>query len=274
MELSREEFLIMKKELLEQEPPCYDMMITLAKRILEPQVNSWCRIPILNGKGYEGDILGEAYLRLMQCVIPGFLLKNGVNGAVNDDHIGFKKWMIKIASNIRYDYIKYENKRLKNIVGDEQSAEGTEPEVESQEDRISMLQEAFYCALDYDTAVYKTLTWLALSIFMLKYDISKIDSTKKVDEVFAEKTLNEMYAILRSASREIPWMYITPDRDRRIKEALDRPYDENISYGETKYSAFYMKKGGKMSISDWVNRINSKIRRAQDDGASDNGRNN
>jgi hypothetical protein len=48
---------------------------------------------------------------------------------------------------------------------------------------------------------------------------------------------------------------------RHLQEALDAPYDRQRCYGHVKYREFFMKKGGKATISDWVNRMNSMIKR-------------
>ena len=60
----------------------------------------------------------------------------------------------------------------------------------------------------------------------------------------------------------ISWLGISEHRKKRIEEALAKPYkDENRALGEVTYKELFMKKGGKATISDWVNRMNEMIKR-------------
>ena len=41
---------------------------------------------------------------------------------------------------------------------------------------------------------------------------------------------------------------------------LAAPFSKDVRYGDMVYADFFMKKGAKASISDWVNRINSGLK--------------
>ena len=80
-----------------------------------------------------------------------------------------------------------------------------------------------------------------------------------------------MYEIVLEASQKIPWIKITKEQDEKILSALRKTREDNVTYGESKYQSFFMKQNGKVSgkksISDWVNRMNSMIKRVMDDEA-------
>ena len=53
------------------------------------------------------------------------------------------------------------------------------------------------------------------------------------------------------------------EQHRRVMAALQQPWDEEHTYGETPYHAFFMKYrgeySGNKSVSDWVNRVNDYV---------------
>lgn len=169
----------------------------------------------------------------------------------------------KYKKRVRQKDFKTED--LDDIKGAEWSADD-----DTKSDRIEQLKMAVNIALESDSSVYKTLTWLAQFVFMIQCDISKIRSNDMIVEQFENKTLSEMYLVIQNAAKKIPWLDIDAVQQRRIEEALNRQWEKDITYGDVKYGTFFMKKGGKKSISDWVNRMNNTIRRAMDNGTSEN----
>ena len=78
-----------------------------------------------------------------------------------------------------------------------------------------------------------------------------------------------MRDILVNAAGRLPWLSLSMEQKKRIDRQLALPFDGGKTYGETTYSTFFMKKGGKATISDWVNRMNERIRRVLANEASD-----
>ena len=82
---------------------------------------------------------------------------------------------------------------------------------------------------------------------------------------FEDKRLQEMYEMLLTAAKRIPWLEINQAQNEKILQALRKKRAGDVSYGETRYCDFFMKSNGKpsgkKSISDWVNRMNGLIKR-------------
>ncbi len=120
------------------------------------------------------------------------------------------------------------------------------------------LAEAFDIVLDSDCKIYKVLTWLAMSLFIIKYDIKRSESSAIVVTAFSDKTLFDMRDVLLKMVQRIDWITINKQQLDKINTALNAEY-RGYKIGQFRYSDFFMKKGGKASISDWVNRMNRLI---------------
>ncbi len=262
---TRDEFDIMVEELLHCKPASYNMLVTIAEKTLRGIVTKWCyNDPYLRGTDAANDIMQDLFLRLIQVTIPLFLLRSD-DGEINDDPNGFKNWIFKIAYNLKKDYSNKVRKDAFNTTSDEEIVieipDGFVIEDEVIEsDAVDVLRKAIDIVINLKSGIYKILTWLANSVFMLAYDITKIKATNMIEKIFSKMTLDEMYRALSGASVYIRWLTFTDSQNLRITTALSMPYDDEKTYGETTYESFYMKKGGKKSISDWINRINTTIK--------------
>ena len=257
----------MVEELLYKEPISFDMLCHIADKTLKSKVSYWCRAEdCLRGRGYEGDIMQEIHIRLMKTTIDFFLLKDGIDGPVNNDPKGFSSWIITVADNLKRDFvnkIRKQDFRTENI-----DISKLEPQMmpdDWDEEREQRLKQAFAIVLSADVSVYKILTWIAQFIFVILCDITKIQSNKKIIEVFEKKTLFEMYDMLCALSKHIDWIEISKEQDEKIMRDLNKEWDDSRVFGEIEYREFFMKvngkKSGKKSISDWMNRMNNMLRK-------------
>ena len=260
-----EEFHIMAEELLHRQPARFDMLYTVADRVLRSGVDFWCGADeTLRGKGCEEDIMQEIQIRLIKNTVSHFLLRDGVEGPFNDDPEGFEDWMFTVAHNVQRDYARRVRMVTMRTTGLQEAAQTDgEPACDAGGDRerTERLAEAFRIVLDADTKVYKVLTWMAQCLFIIRLDVTKIRSNELIVQTFGEKSLYDMHEQILQSARYLPWLRITPAQRQRLQEALDAPYDARRSYGHVKYREFFMKKGGKATISDWVNRMNNTIKR-------------
>lgn len=268
MAFTKEEFDIMVDELLYRDPISFDMLCHIADKTLKATVSYWCNAEdCLRGRGFEGDIMQDIHLQLMKKTVDYFLLREGVDGAVNKDPEGFEDWMFTVAKNVKKAFAnKVRSRDFKTERLDSPELEGVSNDGDQEAQvRIERLKQALSVVLASDVSVYKVLTWLAQMIFMLDSDITKIESNQLIIEAFQDKTLYEMYDMLLSATGQIPWVVVTKKQDEKILAALQKPWDGKNTYGDTKYKAFFMKHNGevsgKKSISDWVNRMNTIIKR-------------
>ncbi len=269
MRFTHEEFALMVNELLYSDPISFDALCRIAEKTLRPLVISWCKTEdCLRGRGFEDDIMQNIHLHLIKTTVNFFLLHKGIDGPYNNDPEGFERWMVTVAKNLKRDFANQVRGRdFKTAAMDDPSIISA-PAADDKEDGIDKLKEAFAIALDADVSVYKVLTWLAQAIFVLDTGVTKIKSNELILDAFEDKTLYEMYEMLLIAAKRIPWLEITCAQNDKILKALRKMHISGVSYGETRYSDFFMKSNGKpsgkKSISDWVNRMNGLIKRESD----------
>lgn len=274
--ISKEEFNEMVDQLLNDNEVKFDALCSIAERTLRSTVVHWCvNDPYLCGKQLEDDIMQEIYIRLIKTCKSSFLLRNGVDGEINNDPEGFKSWLFKVAINIKRDFAS----STRNLNFKEREfADGEEEKIsddtlelsENSEERNELLKAAFGIVLNSDSQIYKILTWIAQCLFILKFDITKIQSNGMIVEQFEDKTLREMYQLILDASKTIPWVVISTKQCDKIEAQLSDLWIDGRMYGQVKYSEFFMKKGGKATISDWVNRMNNMIKRVVRNESSNN----
>ncbi len=270
MTISTEEFETMVHQLLEEETVRFDALCQIAQKVLPRSVKRWCDADdCLRGRGYEEDIMQNIQLKLMSTTISYFLLRDGVEGPVNRDPDGFRSWMFQVARNVTRDFgncIRKNDFHTQPLQEDPDS----EPDLPAEPEAIhtERLKEAVDIALQGDVQIYKTLTWLAQCLTILEADVSKHQSNGLIVEAFSKKTLSQMYQMLQDSAKEFPWLALTQAQHQKILDALNQPWDDKLRYADVCYEVFFMKKGGKNTISDWMNRMNNRIRRAMEDGSS------
>lgn len=272
-EISRDEFNIMIEQLMDESNVKFDMLCSIADKILRSTVVHWCaNDPSLCGKQLEDDIMQEIYIRLIKTCKSSFLLRNGVDGEINNVPDGFKSWLFKVALNIKRDYANaVRNRGFKErgfTDGEEETFAADSDSAEYTEERCELLKAAFEIVLNSDNKVYKVLTWIAQCLFVLEFDITKIQSNGMIIDRFSTKTLREMYMIVLDSSKRIPWIVISARQQSKIEAQLAKPWTDGRVYGQVRYDEFFMKKGGKATISDWVNRMNNLVKRVVRDEAS------
>lgn len=249
-------------EMLSKNGPKFDTMLYIVDTLLANPVRRWCyEDPALRGKQYEDDIMQEIRIRLIKTCIPNFLFRK--EGAINNDPDGFKSWLFRVAMNIRNDFAKKIRKRQFNETEeliDESLSESPESEVSGNEyERLSF---AFSIVLNSGSGVYKVLTWIAQALLVLNCDMTRVDATNELIKRFDSMTINDMYTVIINDAALIPWLRINELQKNSICTELKKLHHSGKIIGEMKYCEFYMKKGSRASISDWVNRMDGLICKA------------
>lgn len=273
MAFTKEEFDIMVEELLYREKVSFDMLCKITEKTLKKRVEYLCRTDkYLRGRGYENDILQEIYLRVIKKTVSRFLLKNGVNGEVNNDPDGFKSWLIKLGDNIYRDFskkVRGYDFRNEDIDGEDviKIPAGDPPAIP--EETVEKLKQSFSIVLSSNSSVYKILTWLALNLIILENNEPKIEANDVLLRIFEEMTLNDMYKVVCVHAEKIPWLEITPEQHAKIRKKLNKKRSVNATYGELRYKEFFMlcagEKSGKKSVSDWMYRMNELIKKKMEE---------
>lgn len=271
--ITEKEFDKIIDEVIYQKPPRYDTLLEVARRILYPTVKRWCYNDLSLRRHQElDDVMSEICIRIMTTCVTCFFLRDDLpdGETLNRDRVGLVKWMFVVARHKKCDIahdLRSVDLRSTSIDDRElRSLEAPDPELERE--RIKRLSKAFSIVLDSDASIYKVLTWLAVILFMIHLDMTKIDSTSKIVEEFSDKPLNELWSVILGYSEEIEWVRITKSQRARIESALKKRNKDGRTFGETPFRNFFMKKGGKGSVSDWMNRINTHVRAEIKDGTS------
>ena len=265
--ITQSEFDRIIEELICTQPARYDALCAAAKKLVSGKLARKCaQSPALARTCTAEDLLSEVYIRLIKSAIPGFFYRTE---ELNRDVEGFCRWVYTIAGNLCIDHIKAASLRytlpldapLDDVelylqIPDPDAQAAFSPDADA-----GALRVAFESVLDMDIQVYKVLTWVAQAVLILSEDVTKIESNALLIERYENMTLEEMWASVRRCAQTIPWLKISEKSEARLRKTLSLPFNENRRYGEMRYSDFYMKKGAKASISDWVNRINAGLRR-------------
>ena len=134
---------------------------------------------------FEDDVMQDVFLKLMKNTVTRFLLGDPEKG-VNYAPEGFEDRMFTVSHNTVRDWTaevrRIENKNKPVEDGELESIPDTPARDDAEE--TSILSEAFAIVLDADVSVYKTLTWLAQSVFMLSVDLRRVDAGKTIVELF------------------------------------------------------------------------------------------
>ncbi len=269
--ISKEAFDIIMAEILDEENPRFDALCHVTKEVAMPKITQMCKTDkYLRGTGCEDDIMQEVQIRIIKKVMYSFVKGKefDADGQKYDKGpVGLQKWINRLATNLALEYIVRMKRTLaKNrgfAEGEMENLPGGDGDYSRYEDDMTVeaLSRAFEIVLDSDVQVYKVLTWLAHGLFMISDEVKRIEAKDLIIQTFEEKSLYEMRDMLFAGANKIAWLKITQEHKAKINSALDAPYDSSRTYGQVTYKDFFMKKGGKGTISDWVNRMNSIVKR-------------
>lgn len=261
-----EEFETIFHEIVVERPSCYDTMLMIAERMLEGSVCKWCNEdPYLNGDDYHiHEVMQLIRIRLYQKCVTGFFMRNG---EPNYDPDGFKNWVFTVALNVKRDYAKKVRLRsFKEGNGSEGSEPadppGDEPLVVSDEE-IAKLNQAFRTVIGHLSKVHIILTWLATMLLIAVRGYSKIDATDDLVRLFDSMTLDAMLNLILRFATAIPWLRLEESGLASLKERLNKTDKSGVRIGDKTYHDFYMKKGAKASVSDWVYRMNQIVEKEE-----------
>lgn len=264
-EITLEELNGLISDLVNAESPSCERLVAVVERTIRPTVKKWAGSSrLLDGEA--DDLMQEIQIKIMKNVVTKFLMRDGV---LNTDPHGFKNWIFKVAENTKNDYCRMLNRYSGSSAGANLSIDDEEnpiiaPDPSSQSEfeiieHRQQLAEAFDTVIKSKAAIYKVLTWLAQSLILIRKRTTRIMSKNELINTCSDMTLSQMYAVIVSAGESVSFLKITPEQNVIITEALLKNYNGK-SIGEYCYKEFFMKKGSDASVSDWVNKLDSKVR--------------
>lgn len=251
------------------ECPEYSNLVMFVHKLLMNKVKNWCNSGnLLRGGRHEEDIMQLVQIRIIKTCEDSFF--KPVDGKTDKTCEEFKAWCTVVAKNCFISYYNKQNKKkevkfnpdLKSNGGNDNYYDDGLLDTEKESEQKKNLNDCFLVVMDLKSSPHIVLTWLALSLIMMRFDVKKIEATHLLAEKFSELTLDKMYGIVFSMMEAYDWICVSEEQkelQRKKLRALDK--DSGKEIGLMKYSDFYMKKGPEMSISDWVNRVNSQIKK-------------
>ena len=252
----------------------YDAMLLISDSFLKPYIKKLMSYyPIFNNLDMSEDIYHDVVLCLIKSSVDGFLYKDGT---LNDDAEGYLRWMYTVAKHI----VQNNARKLTVKYSIEESAtnsEGEQVDIADGSNDYNSLEAAetlrlcFNAALDSDTSVYILFAWILRAIILSQTDQKLFDnsaaSERKACEFvvinFGDQTLSVIYAAISVYCEKVSWMKISREANEKIISLLQTEND-GILLGDKKLSDFFMKKGGNATVSDWINRMNARIRRTME----------
>ncbi len=265
--ITQEQFDKMKYEILECKPSKYDMLCEIAIQYLKPQINSWCASDIyLKGRDEAEDILNNTIIRLMQRVVTNFFSNEYRYAKDGNDVKRFAGWTQRVAFRIYMDYstkISGGKDRsflsFEDICSEGAGLGGRKDTYDKERTETYLLDIAKNQIMELDVKPYKIIAWLAVYVFMLAYNFTKIEANRYIDNELSKFSLYEAYDFILDVSKKIRWLEFTEEQKNRISDALKEAYDEKRIYADISLEELYMKKGGLKSLSDWWNKMNKMI---------------
>ena len=261
----------MIREITCKEGASYDAMLRISESFLKPYISKLTsHYPIFNNLDMTDDIYHDVILCLIKTSVDGFLYKDGT---LNDDADGYLRWIYTVAKHV----VQNNARKLTLKYGVEQSStdsDGDQIEIADSTDYYNTieaeetLRSCFNAALNSDSSVYILFAWILRAIILSQTD-QNINNTNESSERkacelvvtnFGELTLSVIYAAISVYCDKVSWMNISREANEKILNDLLSEKD-GILIGDMKLSDFFMKKGGNATVSDWINRMNARIRR-------------
>lgn len=256
---SAEEFDMVFCEIVEAPEPCFDGLMEISRKTLFGSVRRWCyEDSALAGRQYEEDIMQEIQIKLIKNCVTGFFMREG---RPNRDAEGFKSWMFTVAKNVKSDFAKKVRRIQFTEVKEVEDGDRTETDGGNacSAGPCERLNTAFQKVMALDIGVHKILTWVAQMLIIAACNVTKIRSNGILVKTFGTLTLDAMLDLIINQAEVIPWLSLEPGQIAALRQKLDARQSDGRRLGEKTYSEFYMKKGPKGSVSDWVNRINTYL---------------
>lgn len=258
--ITRTEYEAIRADLIERQTPNFTRLCTAAEKVLRPYVTR---------KAYQlaDDIMQEIHLRLLKYAVTAFFLRSDIPEE-KKDAVLLTKWMYTVARNAintaTSDASRHptESLTLTNEDGEEFDVPVGNPSRNDQpgyqlEQRES-IREVISFILSGDSKPHIILSCLMVEMYtLLGYD--RIDAQHRYTEKFGGKTLDEVYRAFRRAMRSFSWLEISGGMLQSLEAKLDQP-EKGRRNGSCLLQDYAMKKGLLNSCSDWLNRMDARVR--------------
>lgn len=267
--ISEQDFAVIREEVFGN-PARFERLIRVSEALLKPFINNNVRNSqaARSDLNFAGDIMNDVHLKLMTKIVTHFFLRD--SDEEEKDALGLTRWMFTVARNATLTALKKSGSRIPvSLIQDNDDEEEYElPIADGAAERqpgVLMEQresvsECFRHVIDTSSAGYIILSTLSIYMITLETGSSRIEAERIFVERFSEKPLDEILAYLSENIRKRPWLDISNTQLNRFKEKLDAPIDGRRS-GEYPLKDFAMKKGLDNTLSDWLNRMDARLKK-------------
>lgn len=261
MYFTTEEYAQMVEEVL-GETPCFTTLLLITYKVFEGKKKAWGSREIYNDADLQGRIQTAFEAKVLKGT-HGILLPGGPGSSQVCEPSGYHAWLCKVCDSQKNEVITrwFKSRNAQDSI---YGTDGKPIDIPTRpagtdisDDVITeeLLRESFRRVMESKSGSYKILAWLAHRLYHHQKGLDRDKCSNAVAVGFGEYTLNKMWLTIRSVSRRVSWMQITPQQRLHFEELLAQPSDSGVPYGEMKFKDLFMKKGGAASVSDWVNRI-------------------
>lgn len=270
--ISEQDFLAIREDILEREPAKFDRLYRAADTLLRPYVKSKTRNTqaARSDPNFVDDILQDIHIKLIQTIVTHFFLRDGSEGE-HKDALGLTRWMFVVARNTTLTALTKNSQRIPlSLIQDNDDEEEYElPIVDNDVNRQpgtmmeqrEAVSQCFNFVIDSGSAGHIVLAFLMISLLTLESGGNRIEAERLFAQKFADKPLDDILDTFRAGVHLKPWLEISNAQLDRFKEKLDAPINGQRS-GEYPLKDFAMKKGLEASLSDWLNRMDSRLKKA------------
>lgn len=250
----KENFDVILEEMFGSDKMCFDTLLNVTRMDAIEKVRYWCRrYEIDYSEAYE-DVTQIVMLRVWKKCVPQFFCRNGIEN-LNTSADEYWYWVQSICKSCAYSYAKkLYSREFREVPEDENESAPEIPETDTDK-----LNRAFNVVMKAGCNVYKPLTWLVQSLIVLQNNMTRIESNEELISIFENATLDRMFDVVLSASKQFEWMNLDAEGVETIRKGLDKIHESGKRMGDMQYGDFYMKAGAKKSVSDWINRMDAKI---------------
>ncbi len=133
--------------------------------------------------------------------------------------------------------------------------------VEFEDDLDDRLARCLDTILRSKTATHKTVTWIAYQVLVNLHGTSRKETTRWMAKKLENRTLDDIFAMAYRYADRFRWLKLAPYQMELVRDMLNAPTADGRRAGELLYGECFMKKGGRASISDWLNRFQAIMER-------------
>lgn len=268
--ISQQDFLAIREEILELIPARFDRLCRTADALLRPYVMSRTS-HVRSDPNFAQDVLQDIQMKLIQSIVTRFFLRED-RPEEDKTALGLTRWMFAIARNTTLTHLTASSQRIPVSLlqdSDDEEYELPLPDDHPERQPGEMLEqreavsEVFRFIIDSGSAGHIVLAVLMVSLIALESGGSRIEAERLFVQNFADKPLDDILGSFRRGVQKKPWLNISDNQLSRFQQKLDAPLpDDGRRSGDCPLKDFSMKKGLEPSLSDWLNRMDSRLKKA------------